>query len=241
MSRPIIPKALQQAEFDRFADEYLATHTQNLKISGEQPDYFARYKIDELLRRWTKEARPQPGAVLDFGCGIGASLPLLQQAFPAARITGLDVSERSLAIARARAPAGVTLAAYDGGADIPLGAASFDLIFTACVFHHIDPGHHAALLASLKSLLKPGGVLCVFEHNPLNPVTRYIVATCPFDENAVLIPGATLKARLSAAGFPRVRIRYTGFFPAALSALRPLEPSMGAVPLGAQYYAWADA
>ena len=29
---------MDAAEFDKFAEEYLATHTDNLKISGEAPD-----------------------------------------------------------------------------------------------------------------------------------------------------------------------------------------------------------
>ena len=233
--------AINRTEFDKFAEEYLATHTDNLKISGEDPAYFARYKIDEVRRRWTREHRAEPRAVLDFGCGIGASLAHLQTAFPAAKVTGLDVSEKSLAIARDRTPAAVDLVLHDGGAVLPLPEASFDLIFTACVFHHIDQALHQPLFAALHRLLKPGGVFCIFEHNPINPVTRYIVATCPFDENAVLIGGGDLKARLVEGGFTAVRLAYTGFFPGALRALRPLEPGLKGLPFGAQYYAWADA
>ena len=39
------------AEFDRFAEEYLAAHKENLRISGEEPDYFARYKIELVAER----------------------------------------------------------------------------------------------------------------------------------------------------------------------------------------------
>lgn len=232
---------ISQAEFDQFAEEYLATHTENLKISGEAPDYFARYKIEEVRRRWSRERRPEPRAVLDFGCGIGASLPHLHEVFPNARVTGLDVSEKSLAIARTRTPDAVDLVLHDGGAALPLPPASFDFIFTACVFHHIDADLHEPLFSSLRALLNPGGVLCVFEHNPVNPVTRYIVATCPFDANAVLLPSQTLKSRVRSAGFKKTDVSYTGFFPGSLRMLRPLEPSLKRLPVGAQYYVWAHA
>jgi SAM-dependent methyltransferase len=232
---------ISQSEFDQFADEYLATHAENLKISGEAPDYFARYKIEEVRRRWSRERRPEPHAVLDFGCGIGASLPHLCEAFPNARVTGLDVSEKSLAIARTRTPEKVELVLHDGGAALALPPASFDLIFTACVFHHIDADLHEPLFSALQTLLKPGGVFCVFEHNPVNPVTRYIVATCPFDANAVLIPSQTLRSRLRGAGFKKVDVSYTGFFPGSLRMLRPLEPSLKSLPVGAQYYTWTHA
>lgn len=228
------------AEFDKFAEEYLAAHTQNLKISGEAPDYFARYKLDELRRVWDARRLPEPAAMLDFGAGIGNSLPHLARVFPSARLTGLDVSEKSLAVAEKRFPGLADLVRYDGGAP-PLPEASFDLIFSACVFHHIDETEHVGLLTSLRKLLKPGGVLAIYEHNPVNPVTRYIVATCPFDENAVLIPGGEFASRQKAAGFKDVSVAYTGFFPGSLAALRPLERFMTALPVGAQYYTLARA
>ena len=230
---------MQQAEFDKFADEYLASHKVNLRVTGEDPAYFARYKIEEVRRQWDRRGRPEPDAVLDFGSGIGASLPHLAGAFPGASLTAFDVSEKSLAISRQRF---VGKADFVHGADLStLGQARFDLIFASCVFHHVDENLHVPILAQLRGLLRPDGWLVVFEHNPVNPVTRYIVATCPFDENAVLIPARLLAAREKAAGFSRVETRFTGFFPHALAALRPIEPWLSAVPLGAQYYTLAHA
>jgi len=83
--------------------------------------------------------------------------------------------------------------------------------------------------------------MTIFEHNPVNPVSRYIVATCPFDENAVLIPAPELARRQRTAGFGRVEVAYTGFFPGPLKALRPLERLMTRIPVGAQYYTLARA
>ncbi len=226
------------AEFDKFADEYLETHARNVRISGEDPEYFARYKIVELRRIWTAQKLKEPRAILDFGSGIGASLPHLAELFPSATITALEVSPRSLAIAAGRFSGLARFVGYDG-ADIPLPPVSYDLIFSSCVFHHIPADEHVGLLRRLRTLLRPGGRLAIFEHNPLNPVTRYIVATCEFDENAVLIPAPVFKAKQQQAGFSHVRASFTGFFPGALSALRPLERYMSALPIGAQYYTLA--
>jgi SAM-dependent methyltransferase len=232
---------VERAEFDKFADEYLAVHTENLRLTGEEPEYFARYKTEELRRLWTATRRREPRAILDFGSGIGASLPHLARAFPAAALTALDVSERSLAISASRFPDLAQRVRYEGHGDLPLAASAYDLIFAACVFHHIDKPSQTDLLERLHALLAPGGALVIFEHNPINPVTRYIVASCPFDENAVLIPAPLLKSQLQSAGFSRVGVRFTGFFPRALAALRPLEPWLNKAPFGAQYYALADA
>ena len=226
------------AEFDKFADEYLATHARNLRISGEDPEYFARYKIEELRRVWSASHLDEPRSILDFGSGIGASLPHLAAHFPSATMTALEVSPRSLAIAASRFPGMAQFVGYDG-ADIPLAAGSFDLIFSSCVFHHIPEQEHVGLLGQLRGLLSPGGRLAIFEHNPLNPVTRYIVASCEFDENAVLIPAPVFKTSLERAGFSKVKTAFTGFFPGALRALRPLERHMSGLPIGAQYYTLA--
>jgi ubiquinone/menaquinone biosynthesis C-methylase UbiE len=231
---------LDVAEFDKFAAEYDAIHADNIKLSGEEPEYFARYKIDDLRRRWDAVGRAEPAAILDFGTGIGNSLPHLARAFPAARVVGLDVSQNSLDLAERRFPGVAELMRYDGTA-APFPDASFDLIFSACVFHHIDGAEHRPIFAELRRVLRPGGQMVIFEHNPLNPATRHIVATCPFDQNAVLIPAGTLKRRQLDAGFSQVKIAYTAFFPAALRAMRPLEPLLEGCPLGAQYCTLAQA
>jgi SAM-dependent methyltransferase len=228
------------AEFDRFADEYLATHAKNIAVSGESPEYFARYKIDEIRRVWRARGTPDPATILDFGSGIGASVPHLRHNFPAAEIIATDVSRRSLEIAAHRHPGEARFELYAGSGP-PAPPASVDLAFSACVFHHIEAQEHVGLLSALHGALRPGGALVIFEHNPLNPVTQHIVATCPFDENAVLIPAGVLRRRLNAAGFSKVEIAYTGFFPAPLKALRPLEPMLRGLPIGAQYYALAHA
>ena len=38
------------ADFDQFADEYHNLHQENIRISGEKPDYFAEYKIYDFKR-----------------------------------------------------------------------------------------------------------------------------------------------------------------------------------------------
>ena len=230
---------MRHAEFDKFADEYLASHAANVRISGEDPVYFARYKIVELRRMWTQRRLVEPATILDFGSGIGASLTHLAVAFPGASLTAFDVSARSLAIAEGRFP---NIATFVHGDDLAIfPKASFDLVFTSCVFHHIDEKQHVDLFHQLHGLLRPNGAVVVFEHNPVNPITCYIVATCPFDENAVLIPSALLTSRQREAGFKCIETRYTGFFPHALARLRWLEPYLSALPMGAQYYTTAHA
>jgi hypothetical protein len=38
-------KNMKKTEFDQFADEYELLHARNIRISGQQPKFFAQYKV----------------------------------------------------------------------------------------------------------------------------------------------------------------------------------------------------
>jgi hypothetical protein len=64
------------AEFDQFVDEYHNLHQENIRITGETPEYFAEYKIRDL-RRVVNSFGVNSENILDFGMGIGNSTPFL--------------------------------------------------------------------------------------------------------------------------------------------------------------------
>ncbi|MEM9898140.1 MAG: class I SAM-dependent methyltransferase [Pseudomonadota bacterium] len=228
---------MDTAEFDKFADEYVDQHANNIAASGDDPEYFARYKITDLAADVAARGGDLDAelSIVDFGSGIGASVPHLASYFPNAKITAADVSSKSLAINKERHGDKATHELYDGKR-LPLDNASVDIAFAACVFHHIDPKEHDLQLRGLRRVLKPGGALYVFEHNPWNPVTRRAVNTCPFDENAFLITGPRMRKSLALAGFDTADPVYRYFFPSPLKLFRPMEKLMKSVPIGAQYF-----
>lgn len=227
---------MDKAEFDKFADEYRSLHAANIAISGESPAYFAEYKIRDLAAEYFahRGGATDTPAVLDFGAGIGTSVPFVRKYLPRARLTCLDVSTKSLEVGQGRFPGEAKFMHFDG-TRIPFPDASFDIAFAACVFHHIDHAEHVALLREFYRILVPNGIAFVFEHNPYNPLTVHVVNTCPFDENAKLISATAMRERFRVAGLERPTIRYRIFFPRALRVLRPLEKIMTWIPLGAQY------
>lgn len=228
---------MDSAEFDRFAEEYDAQHRANIAITGEEPEYFARYKIAELAR--FVEGRNAPALrILDFGAGIGNSVPFFRAYFPDAELTCADPSERSIDLSRRRFPGNENYTILSG-CKIPHDDGAFDVAFSACVFHHIPPDEHLHWMREMRRVVRPDGMITIFEHNPLNPLTVRAVNTCPFDENAILIRAGALKAALERAGWVDVRLRYHLFFPHALRALRPLERRLFWAPIGAQYSATA--
>jgi ubiquinone/menaquinone biosynthesis C-methylase UbiE len=180
-----------------------------------------------------------PRTALDFGAGVGYSVPFFARHLPTVRVTCLDVSQKSLSLGAAEHGSAADFRHFDGER-IPYDDGTFDVALASCVFHHIAQREHVRLLAEIRRVLAPGGRLFVFEHNPLNPLTRHAVNTCVFDEHAELIGAPTMRRRVQAAGFAVAAVRYRIFFPHALRRLRPLEPKLTWLPLGAQYYvaAW---
>ncbi len=229
---------MDKAEFDKFADEYTALHQNNIKISGESPEFFAEYKIRDVFELIADRVHGCPLDILDFGAGIGGSVPYFSRFFPDASLTCLDVSEKSLDLGRSRFSGLANFDSFDG-VHIPRPENSFDLVFAACVFHHIPHSAHLGLLREWFRVLKPGGTAVIFEHNPLNPLTVHAVNTCPFDENAQLIGGYQFRDKIKSAGFQEAHLRFRLFLPGFLRKLRPIERYLYWCPLGAQYFVYA--
>ncbi len=229
---------MDEAEFDKFAEEYRELSEQVLGISGEDAQFFAEYKIRDTAGLVRKFNLPDNLRVLDFGAGIGTSTPWLRQYLPNCELDCVDVSRKSLEIAEYRFPDMARYTHFDG-ATLPWPENSFDLVFSACVFHHIPPAERPRLLAELRRVLKPGGLFVSFEHNPKNFLTVRAVNACRFDENAILLSGQEFLSKLNAAELTNPHLRYRIFFPGFLRALRPLEKFMTWLPLGAQYYVWS--
>jgi hypothetical protein len=81
----------------------------------------------------------------------------------------------------------------------------------------------------------------VFEHNPLNPLTRVSVSRCPFDEDVTLLRAGTTARLLHEAGLEPVERRFFFFLPVRDVASSRIERALRAVPLGAQYLVAAQA
>ncbi len=226
-------------EFDDVSADYDRQHRESIRLSGEEPDYFADYKVRDLARLASARNLVAP-SILDFGSGIGNSLPAFRKYFDASDLATADPSAESLKLAQETHGVRETQFVITDQA-IPAPDDAFDIVFAACVFHHIPPQEVVHWLSELRRVTKPGGLAYIFEHNPLNPLTRRAVANCPFDENATLINASQLRRYLSEAGWIRPRTEFHIFFPAALRAMRFAEPALRRCALGAQYAAFATA
>lgn len=224
------------ADFDQVARDYEAICNASIEFSGESSEFFAAQKVSVLARFWDEERLPRAGAFLDLGCGTGRTARLLREKLPDVRYTGIDPSSESIRVARERAPEGAHFLPFDGRS-LPLPDASCDVVFAACVLHHVPPASRAALYAEIGRVLKPTGWFFVFEHNPWNPLTQYVVRSCEFDDDAVLLDANELARGLRLAGFERQRRGWVLFLPRSLRAAFPaLEGRLERLRLGAQYW-----
>lgn len=219
------------AGFDAYAQTYEDDLRHGLKITGESKDYFARQRVRWLSRRLDRLG-VRPDSVLDFGCGTGGSITHLRGLPGVQRVVGVDPSAASIDIARRDAAGdGVSFATLD--ALTP--DASFDLAFCNGVFHHIEPGDRPEALRTISRCLRPGGLFALWENNPLNPGTRWVMSRCRFDHDAQPFTARQGRRMLRDAGFGVVHGSSLFFFPAALAALRCLEPALSVLPVGGQY------
>ncbi|MDA8157528.1 MAG: class I SAM-dependent methyltransferase [Actinomycetota bacterium] len=218
-------------DFDEASSLYREAHKKNITCTGEDPEYFHAMKARIVAGALKPEMRPGL-RVLDYGCGLGLVTRQLKKLLPDADVHGADPSIKSVEIA-AGETRGISFRHFDGKA-APYGENSFDAVLLSCVLHHVPEGRQA-VYADIHRVLAPGKRLFIFEHNPLNPLTRRAVNTCVFDEGAVLIGRRACVKELQEAGFSIVETRYIVFFPGFLKKLRPLEDVLGWLPLGGQY------
>ena len=228
---------MDKAEFDRFADEYYALHKDNVRISGETPDFFAEYKVQDTFDL-SRNSAHTVNRILDFGAGVGNAIPYFEKFFPKTSLICVDISNRCLEVARRRFPKSSEFVCFNG-ISLPFPDDSFDLIFAACVFHHIPKNRHTALLREWYRVLVPQGMAVIFEHNPWNPLTTHAVKTCVFDQNAELISGPALRRNVVESGFEQPGLHFRLFVPGLLRSLRPLERWLRWCPVGAQYVVFA--
>ncbi|PSP18582.1 MAG: SAM-dependent methyltransferase [Cyanobacteria bacterium QS_8_64_29] len=143
----------------------LSVHAQLWPQAGTDGDAWLRQRYHDVLQQ---HLPAPPQAVLDVGCGAGLSTRALQDAFPQAQVTGVDLSPYFLAVARYRSRQQQAAIAWKHapGEDTGLPAASFDLVSAFLVFHELPQHAAQAILREARRLLRPGGQVAVMEMNP---------------------------------------------------------------------------
>lgn len=123
----------------------------------------------ELQRKWAfsslgEASIPSAPKILDFGCGEGKLSSDMACLFPDSQVTGVDISESMLFVARAHFPEKyypnlVFKSAKSLNFENEVPENHYDLITAFCVFHLVS--NPQEVITNLKKALKPGGLLLI--------------------------------------------------------------------------------
>lgn len=173
--------------------------------------------LAELLHSGT--TYPAGSRVLEVGCGVGAQTVHLVAANPQAEFVAIDLSEDSLAQARARVLAELPDATVQWQQadllELPFPDDDFDHLFVCFVLEHLREPERA--LAALRRVLKPGGTITVIEgdhgsafYHPASTSAQAAI-DCQVRLQAAAggdaLIGRRLQPLLTAAGYDDVMVR----------------------------------
>ncbi len=136
------PKRIVRQGYDEIAERH---HDWAQVTRAEERARYAALLIDKL----------PPGAeVLDLGCGSG--VPTTQALAQRFCVTGVDISERQIELARENVPGARFIRADATGLELP--ANSLDAVVAFYSLIHIPRTEQPELVGSIVSWLRPGGL-----------------------------------------------------------------------------------
>jgi SAM-dependent methyltransferase len=185
--------------FDRIADEY----------DDALPPHVVAHYLDKRVRYLVEHC--PAGRTLDVGCGTGVLAGRLADA--GFGVTGLDPSRGMLGVLATSAP-GVGAVRGDGGR-LPFPDETFDLTLTVAALHHVA-SHEAVRLTLMEMVrvLRPGGRVVVWDHNPRNPYWKYLMDRVPQDDGSErLVPEDEIVSGLHAGGAEVIGTAQLGLVP----------------------------
>jgi SAM-dependent methyltransferase len=196
------------------------------EVAERYDQVFGPHIVEHYLSRRTSLVRQllPEGSVLDVGCGtgtIGVRLAAMGYA-----VVGVDLSPAMLqeAVQRGLTPVYAALSTA-----LPFPDCTFDLALTVATLHHLEtPDRVAGTIMEMARVLRPGGFVVLWDHNPLNPYWGPLMRRVPQDSgNERLVPLAEILADVAEAGLQVASARRRGLVPDFLPA--PLLPPWRAV------------
>ena len=152
-------------------ESYWDQHVDDWKIASHKsgtPGFFReteQYRFEKL--HYLNERIPFDGQrgsdILEIGCGLGNDLSRFARA--GARVTGIDVSARAIALSRANFEQRKLSGTFEqmNGENLQFGDNSFDLCYCHTVLQFTpDPG---TMVAEIHRVLRPGGQAIIMALN----------------------------------------------------------------------------
>jgi SAM-dependent methyltransferase len=189
----------QQALYDHVAHDY--------------NEVFKTHVTEHYLRKRTavvRELLPFGGTVLDVGCGTGALAGWIQRA--GFDVVGVDASTGML-VEALESGVGAVYAAFSSA--LPFEDSVFDLSLSVATMHHLEtPERVADTIAEMGRVVRPGGYVLIWDHNPLNPYWPILMKRVPQDHgDERLVSVWELLEATRQAGLKPVSAARTGLVP----------------------------
>ncbi len=202
----LLPKSL-------LGDTEQRQHALYAAVAHEYDDVFPKHVAEHYIEKRTslvKSLLPLGGLVLDVGCGTGQLAAAI--AAEGYDVFGVDLSSSMVAKARERGLAG-TFAGVTTA--LPFADSSFDLTLTVATLHHLEtPERVAQTVMEMGRVVKRGGFVVLWDHNPANPYWPILMKRVPQDSgDERLVPQPELLRDARAAGLQLHRVFRSGFTP----------------------------
>ncbi|MEO1374061.1 MAG: class I SAM-dependent methyltransferase [Cyanobacteria bacterium J06635_10] len=156
----------------------LTVHSKLFNQAGElEGDSKLRASYHNIL----KPQIPEPQDILDLACGVGLSTFALQEIYPQAKVTGLDLSPYFLSVANYHSQQRQTNTNWVHAAAESTGLpdASFDLVSIFLTCHELPQSATRKIFAEARRVLRPNGNLAIMDMNPQSEVyqkmPRYVL------------------------------------------------------------------
>jgi ubiquinone/menaquinone biosynthesis C-methylase UbiE len=184
----------------------VAAYSVHAKIFAETGTTGDR-QLRQSYHRVLQELLTQPPQdIVDVGCSVGMSTLALEGVYPAAHITGVDLSPYFLTVANYRAQHSPITWLHAAAEHTGLPEASCDLVSMFLICHELPQGATAEIFQEARRILRPGGHIAIMDMNPTAEVYSqmppYILtllkSTEPYLDQYFTLP---IEQTLIAAGF----------------------------------------
>jgi ubiquinone/menaquinone biosynthesis C-methylase UbiE len=149
--------------------------SKGLPIKGISSRFYDRCNAffgygESFSQRIVDEAALKPGEhVLDCGCGTGTLAIVAKRLVGSTgRVFGVDLSLDQLQIARRKAKERQLQIEFQQASidDLPYEKASFEVIFSTLMLHHVPTQVKARAFQEMRRVLKPGGRIIIADFGP---------------------------------------------------------------------------
>ena len=146
-----------------------AVHAGNCPEDGRKGDATLRQSYHDIVKA---QVTIEPQDILDLGCSVGLSTFALQDVYPSANVTGVDLSPYYIAVARYNSSQRNVKINWKHAAAESTGLpdATFDLISVSLMFHELPQAASKQIFREARRLLRPGGYLTIMDMNPKSEV-----------------------------------------------------------------------